>query len=330
MRILLYIFVLCIGFQSCKKLSVERLTKLTTDDISISNSDVIASGTIVDISAYGVEYYGHCWSKTPSPEAPIIANSIALHTTLDNPIAGNSFTSQLTNIEFNTTYFVRSYAYSSQQVSYGEEKTFSITDINGLTISCSIPNILDESSVEVSSTISGANSLSILDYGFCWGQSSSPTTQDFVNSNGSISNIGGDLTHNFTIGNLSQEVTYYIRAYVQLDNNTIIYSDQQSVLISDLNIITGTYSQNGNSVTIVGEITSLGIVPITDHGHCWSYANPSPTINDNILSKGPTSTVGIFYNTINLNPGNTATYYYRAYAIKNNTIVYGDVETFTL
>ena len=330
MKKYIYIFVICIVFQSCKKLSVERLTKLTTDDISISNSDVTATGTIVDISAYGVEYYGHCWSKTSSPEAPIISNSTALHTTLSNPIAGNSFTSQLTGIEFNTNYYVRSYAYSSEQVFYGEEKTFSITDINGLSISCSVPNIIDESSVEVSSTISGANSLSILDYGVCWGQNSSPTTQDFVNSNGSISNIGTDFLHNFTIGNLSQEVNYYIRAYVQLDNNTIIYSDQQSILISDLNIITGTYSQNGNSVTIVGEITSLGVLPITDHGHCWSYANPSPTINDNILAKGPTSTVGVFYNTINLISVSPVTYYYRSYAIKNNIIVYGDVETFTL
>ena len=54
MKKYIYIFVICVVFQSCKKLYVERLTKLTTDDISISN--YLLAKKPISVQAIGVSH----------------------------------------------------------------------------------------------------------------------------------------------------------------------------------------------------------------------------------------------------------------------------------
>ena len=93
-----------------------------------------------------------------------------------------------------------------------------------------------------------------------------------------------DYNFDDTLNNLEQETNYYLRTYAKFDDNTIIYSNEINVNIDDLNIVTGSYSQTGNSVAITGDIINVGVLPITDHGHCWSYSTSNPTINDNLIS----------------------------------------------
>ena len=52
---------------SCKKVELNRINKVTTDDVSVLNTDVNAKGTIIDISKEGIAKYGHCWSTNAIP-----------------------------------------------------------------------------------------------------------------------------------------------------------------------------------------------------------------------------------------------------------------------
>lgn len=316
-QLILVIFIFT-TFWGCTK--IERITKITTDDIVISNSSVAIGGSIIDQSNEGIDSYGHCWAISVNPT---LGDEFTYNV---QAITETSFSSELLGIAYNTTYYIRTYALSGDVVSYGEEKTFSISDLSATSVSCTNPIIQTESSFTVSSSISGINSLSVMDYGFCWAETPSPTINDFVDAKGVLPS---DITHSSTINNLSQQVIYYIRAYVKLDNNTIIYSDEKSIEITDLELTTNNNFITGNSALLTGTILGLGVLPLIDHGHCWSITSSTPNFNDNVNSLGPISVLGNFDSQINnLNSGTT--YYYSSYAIKSdNSITYGGVKSFT-
>ena len=323
MKNLVYILVLFIlSFFSCSKLDIDRSNIISSDELIVNSNSVSATGNIVDINSQGMDSFGHCWSTTNSPV--ILDNK----TTFYNPKLGSSYTSNLTKLKFNTNYFIRPYIANSNETVYGNERQFIINDFSSIKTLISDIVILDESTLSLTGTMSGFNSLKAIDCGICWSTTINPTVNDSLFSAGEIFS---DTILNISVNNLLQQTPYYFRTYASLDSNTTIYSNQIDTLITDLNVSTGTYSQSGNTVILVGEITSLGVIPVIDHGHCWSYSNLNPTINDNLLSKGTTNSTAQFFSSINLIPGNIITYYYRSYAIKQNSaIVYGNVQSFTL
>lgn len=306
---------------ACTKLDVGRINKLKSVESILNETKLISSSQIIDIGGSDMEFYGHCWSKN---SLPTISD---LKTEFTNPYKGAEFNSILTQIEYNTTYYVRPYMSSSNETFYGDEDTVLISDISSVIPTINSTEINSESSVIMNGSFISINSLKAIDCGICWSTSNSPTIDDNIKSLGMLIS---DYNFDDTLNNLEQETNYYLRTYAKFDDNTIVYSNEINVNIDDLNIVTGSYSQTGNSVTVIGDITNIGVLPITDHGHCWSYSTSNPTINHNLISKGPTTSTGQFFNSINLISGNIVTYYYRAYAIKENTIVYGDVESFTL
>ena len=314
-------YILLFSTLACTKLDVGRINKLKTTESSLNKTKLISSSQIIDIGGSGMEYFGHCWSKNA---LPTISN---LKTEYTNPYRGAEFNSILTQIEYNTTYYVRPYISSTLNTFYGEEDTVIITDISSVSSTINNTTINSETSVVIDGSFSSINSLKAIDCGICWSNNNSPTIDDNFKSLGVLIS---DYNFTDTLNNLIQETNYFLRIYAKFDNNTIVYSNEVNVNIDNLSVITGSYAQNGSNVTIIGDIVNLGVLPITDHGHCWSYSTSNPTINNNLISKGPTSSTGQFFNTINLISGNPITYYYRAYAIKENTIVYGDIETFTL
>jgi hypothetical protein len=79
-----------------------------------------------------------------------------------------------------------------------------------------------------------------------------------------------------------------------------------------------------NQIIAKGNIVDLDENGISDFGFCYAVNNDFPTINDNRISLGATNKTGEFSaNLIGLQAFNV--YYFRAYAISNNVITYGNV-----
>lgn len=304
---------------SCKKLELNRINKISTDGVSIANTTVNAKGTIIDISGVGIYRYGHCWATNPTPT---INDS---KTEFENPETDKAFTSSLTNLSANVSYYVCSYATNNEETVYGEIKTIKISSITSLSVDANTLPIENEDTLLVNGTISNLGSLKAINYGHCWATHTSPTINDHKNSFGSCSE---DKNFVSPLSGLTLETTYYIRAYVELDSNTIIYSDELTVSIPDLTVTTDNFSISGTTATLQGTIVKLGVSPVIDHGHCWSTTTSNPNINDNVISKGITTSTGLFYaNLTGLISGKT--YYYRAFARKGNTLRYGVVKSFS-
>ena len=94
---------------------------VTTGNVSdITTTSATCGGEVVCSGAGDVTARGVCWSTSPNPT---VADSL----TIDGTGTG-IFTSSLTGLSQNTTYYVRAYATNSEGTGYGDEMTFT-TDI---------------------------------------------------------------------------------------------------------------------------------------------------------------------------------------------------------
>jgi len=83
---------------------------------SITQVSAESGGTISDNGGAAITARGVCWSTATNP-------TIANEKTVDSTGVG-SFTSSLTDLTMNTTYYVRAYATNSQGTAYGNEVSF--------------------------------------------------------------------------------------------------------------------------------------------------------------------------------------------------------------
>ena len=91
--------------------------KVTTTNVSnITQTTATSGGNVTSDGGANVTARGVCWSTSQNPT---ISNS---HTTDGN--GTGSFTSSITGLTANTTYYVRAYATNENGTSYGEEKSF--------------------------------------------------------------------------------------------------------------------------------------------------------------------------------------------------------------
>ena len=124
-KIILILFTVLFAMTSCNKdddpvdnTTVPTLTTLAITDITPtsakSGGDITATGG-ADITVKGIS-----WSTSPNP-------TTADQFTTDGTSMG-AFTSSLTGLTANTTYYVRSYATNSEGTAYGNEVQFTTTD----------------------------------------------------------------------------------------------------------------------------------------------------------------------------------------------------------
>ncbi len=97
--------------------ALEGLPTVTTSVVAnITSTTATCGGNVTNQGASNVTERGVCWSTSQNPT---VSNS---HTT-DGSGTG-SFTSNITGLTPNTTYYVRAYAINSKGTSYGEQKSF--------------------------------------------------------------------------------------------------------------------------------------------------------------------------------------------------------------
>jgi len=305
---------------SCKKLDLVRITRIMTDSVSLVENTASVYGTILDISDKGHSDYGFCWSKSATPT--INDNKKSFGEASENGF----LTFEFAQLELNVNYYVCAYILEDSEPIYGDILNFIITPF-GIEVSTGSILVETNTSATARGSVKHVGSVHIEDFGHCWSTSLDPTIGDFITSLGSLD----DDTLHFvsTLTNLNPSTTYYVRSYAKVDNSTIIYGENDSINISALMITTDSLNVTGSTTAYsVGTISSLGVVPIQNHGHCWS-TNPGPTTNDNHSFLGAVTSTGSF--TSNLTSLDTnLTYYIRAYADNGTTVTYGNELTFII
>jgi uncharacterized protein (TIGR02145 family) len=101
----------------CEKGDEAKVPVLTTADVTeITQTTAMSGGNITDVGGTIVTARGVCWNTSQNP-------NISDSKTEDGAGAG-SFTSSISGLEPNTTYYVRAYATNSAGTGYGSAMTF--------------------------------------------------------------------------------------------------------------------------------------------------------------------------------------------------------------
>lgn len=156
--------------------------------------------------------------------------------------------------------------------------------------------------------------------GFCYSTQPSPSLQNAHTSNGK-----GMGTFFCTLSDLTNNATYYVRAYA-INEIGVAYGEENSfVTIEGLPVIqtTAISEVTGYSIQCGGNVTDEGGAPVIIRGVCWSSDNKTPTINDNKTENG--SGGGEFKSTITGINVTQHKYYIRAYATNRYGTSYGEV-----
>jgi uncharacterized protein (TIGR02145 family) len=117
----------------------------TATSSSITNTTATLGGNVTIDGGAAVTARGICWSTNANP-------TIALATKTLNGTGAGSFTSNITGLTANTTYYVRAYATNSLGTSYGNQQIFTTSNTN----STSLPNITIGSQVWTTQNLSEA------------------------------------------------------------------------------------------------------------------------------------------------------------------------------
>ena len=159
---------------------------VTTSSVSnITQATATCGGNVTSDGGANVTARGICWSTSQNPT---VSNS---HTT--NGSGTGSFTSNITGLTANTTYYVRAYATNSKGTSYGEQKSFTT---NGFAyVDLDLPSGLLWATCNV-----GADKPE--DYGdyFTWGETETKDYYDWSNykwCNGSYNNLTKYCTNSY-------------------------------------------------------------------------------------------------------------------------------------
>ena len=234
-------------------------TVTTTTATNITATTATSGGNVTSSGGATVIVRGVCWSTSQNP-------TIDDYHTTDGSGTG-SFSSSMTNLSLNTTYYVRAYATSANGTGYGEQKSF--TTKNG------VPVLTTSSVTDIGSSwatgggnVTDDGGFSITQRGICWSTGHNPTTSG---NHQAAANAG---TGSFEVGmsGLTANTTYYVRAYATNSHTTAYGSEVSFTTTVQPNAPTGAI--NGLfSVSATQQVYfSQGNLQYQMGTHLWRFA----------------------------------------------------------
>ncbi len=194
---------------------------------------------------------------------------------------------------------------------------------NGLVIKTVPATEITRNSAKSGGEIESDGGDAIIERGVCWAAANNPTIDDNYLANVSAG-IGNYKT---IISGLSNNTTYYIRAYATTAKETV-YGNELSFSTTNLGpeLTTATATgKTGNTGLCGGYISNDGGSPILARGVCWS-TDANPDLTDSFTKDG--ADTGAFVSELTGLTCST-TYYVRAYATNSAGTSYGNEVSFT-
>ena len=227
-----------VTFTTLAKLLPEVTTGEVTD-ITVSSANCGVEVTFngnVTVTAKGI-----CWSTSQNPTIEDNSTSKLYY---NGDYNSGYYYAKMTDLEHNTTYYVRAYATNEVGTAYGEEVSFTTVEkLLPTVITGEVTNITVTSAKCVGEVTSDGN-CTVTAYGHCWSTTPNPTIEENDGTEGS-GKIAVPFTSSMT--NLEHNTTYYIRAYATNEIGTA-YGEEVSFTTVERNANGYEYIDLGLSV----------------------------------------------------------------------------------
>ncbi len=270
---LLSLLVILFTF-SCKKTdnNSTQLPQLSTASvIAITQSTASSGGNITSQGTSSITERGICWStnNTPTTTDSKTSDSVGI----------GVFTSEMTSLSPNTTYYVRAYATNSSGTFYGNAISFTTQTLQLPVLTTVIVNGITQNTTYSGGNISSNGGSAILTRGVCWSAVTSPSILDSKTTDGNA-----DGAYISALTSLNPNTIYYLRAYATNATGTsygneLIFKTFTST-VSDIN------SNVYNTVTIGSQVWMAENLKVTQYNDASFIPNISDETTWNNLTSG--------------------------------------------
>lgn len=288
---------------------------LTTEPYDVTQTMAQSGGTIYDIGNSVIKEWGVCWDVAPEPT---IDGSSRTSDPVNETGLG-PFSSSLSGLTPEKTYYVRAYAINAAGVSYADQYSFT-------TLATTLPEVSTIDVINIGGIqaegrgkVSNDGGLEVTERGICWSTHENPMIVDQHAESGT--GVG-----NFSVAliNLEPGTHYYARAYA-INNMGIAYGDAYHFQTPLPAVVRTLKPEAVESSTANGggEVISDGGDSVTTRGVCWSIFR-HPTLEDDFTVDG--SDLGFFSSKLTGMLGGTK-YFVRAYAENSAGVAYGNMDS---
>ena len=303
-------------------INLELPTVSTNNITNIGTTYATGGGNVSNDGNSSVSARGVCWNTSGNPT---LQNNTGYTT---NGSGTGSFTSSLTGLNENTTYYVAAYATNSEGTAYGSIKSFTTLNITLPTVTTTTPTNITVNSAQSGGNVTSDGNATVTSRGVCWNTTGNPTLQ---NNTGYTTNGSGTGIFTSSLTGLDENTTYYVAAYATNSEGTsygtvISFTTLLEVVLPT--IITA--EPNAIEITTAlcgGNVTSDGNAIVTSRGVCWNITG-NPTLDDNIGYTDDGTGTGSFVSLLSGLTENTI-YYVAAYATNSVGTAYGSTKVFT-
>jgi hypothetical protein len=182
---------------------------VTTNNLTnITENTATCGGNVILDGGGTITARGVCWSTNHNP-------TIEDNKTTNGSGIG-SFTSSLSDLASQTTYYVRAYATNEAGTAYGEEKSFvTLQNIELPTVTTTDITNVGETTATSGGNVTSDGNGTVTSRGICWSTSPNPTIDDNKTTDSS-----GTGSYTSNLSNLASQTTYYVRAYATNEKGT--------------------------------------------------------------------------------------------------------------
>ncbi|MCK4344762.1 MAG: hypothetical protein KAX05_05690 [Bacteroidales bacterium] len=283
------------------------LPTVTTNNITnFTSTSATVGGNVTASGGATVTERGVYWGTSQNPESTGAKRQIGSGT--------GSFSTTLSGLNPNTTYYIKAYAINSQGKAYGTQVSFKThQNITIPTVTTSSVSDIAETSATVGGNVTDNGGATVTERGVYWDTSQNPETT------GTKLQIGsGTGTYSTSLTGLTASTTYYIKAYAINNQGEALGSEVSFTTNSGSGSETGTVTDydgneyntikignqwwmaenlkttkynDGTAIPLVTNSTEWG--NLTTPGYCW-YNNDEA---------GYKNTYGALYNWYTVNTG---------------------------
>jgi len=293
---------------------------------SIYQTSAYASSRILSDGGAAIQESGFVYSKTLAPTINDLKEVYQYSQTSGNGIY--PIDHQLTNLDYGTTYYVRSYAVNLVGVSYGPAKTFATTFYALPVVDTTAILSIDATRIGLSGFLRNNGADYNTKRGFVWGNNANPTINNNIWTDNS-QYAGQQGTFTWYITNLTTNQTVHIRAYAKNLAGTV-YSPERVITtknISAPNLAATTVSIGFTSALLSSKVIGDGGNPLIEGGFEYATTQDFSVNNTKVISPITAPEYKLDYQLSSLADG--ATYWVRSFARNAIGLTYGPVNQFT-
>ncbi|MBK8808209.1 MAG: carbohydrate-binding domain-containing protein [Bacteroidales bacterium] len=283
-------------------------TIITEAATALTQNSADLNGSITDLGNSDILGYGFYWSATNT-------NPTGSDNTISLTYANNSFTKTINGLSPETTYYFRSYVIYTEGIILGNVLSFTTeaAPVIPPVINTLLITNISETSAKLNAEIT-SDQTEVISRGFYWSQTNSnPTATDNIITVGN-----GAGVYSFVLNGLLPATTYYVVAFAQYSEGTILSSAQTfttQVSIKDLYIELDGSSISTNSTTAIIDGSTI----IVTSGGNYAVTG-SLTDGQIIVNSIDTTHVTLTLNEVDIN-NSTSSGIYISSAIKTNIVL---------